>query len=95
MILSATITCRWVQGSWVPHNEQGLTEREYYVLGCLAEPLRRGVTGVQRYTAEAERLVQRGYLERAVIGTSVGKPYPYIITPKGWAAWQAYRFTGP
>jgi hypothetical protein len=78
----------------VPHNEQGLTEREYYVLGCLAEPLRRGVTGVQRYTAEAERLVQRGYLERAVIGTSVGNSR-YIVTPKGQAAWQAYRFTGP
>ena len=71
----------------MPQNEQELTEREYYLLGSLAEPPSRN-RDLHKYAAEAERLIQRGYLER-------GQFDRYTITPKGRAAWQAYRFTGP
>ena len=71
----------------MPHNEQELTEREYYLLGSLAEPRARN-RDLHKYTAEAERLIQRGYLKR-------GQFDGYTITPKGRAAWQAYRFTDP
>ncbi|ANY78447.1 hypothetical protein BB934_09575 [Microvirga ossetica] len=62
-----------------------MTEREYYLLGSLAEPPSRN-RDLHKYTAEAERLIQRGYLKR-------GQFDVYTITPKGLAAWQAYRFT--
>lgn len=78
----------------MPHNEQDLTEKEYYLIGCLAEPFGRGSKGLDRYTAEAKRLVLQGYLEQAAAGAPVGSSR-YIVTPKGRAAWQAYRFTGP
>jgi DNA-binding MarR family transcriptional regulator len=78
----------------VPQNEQKLTEREYYLLGILAEPPTRN-RDLHKYTAEAERLVQRGYLERGVTGAPSKQLFLYRITPKGRAAWQAYRFTGP
>jgi hypothetical protein len=77
----------------VPHNEQDLTTKEYYLLGCLAEWSGYGGRRFHRYTAEAERLVQRGYLGWAATGVPIGNSR-YIITPKGQAAWQAYRFTG-
>lgn len=78
------------------HQEHSLTEREYYLLGSLAEPPRHGIRDLHRYTAEAERLVQRRYVERVVTDGSGGKQASlYRITHKGWAAWQAYRFTGP
>ena len=78
----------------MPHNEQDLTAKEYYLLGCLAEWSGYGSRRLHRYTAEAERLVWQGYLERAEIGVPVGTSR-YIITPEGRATWQAYRFTGP
>ncbi len=81
----------------MPHNEQDLTEREYYLIGRLAEPVsrgRRGKKGLDHFTDEAKRLVQQGYLERAPTGVPVGNSR-YIVTPKGRAVWQAYRFTGP
>jgi hypothetical protein len=79
----------------VRHNEQDLTEREYYLLGSLAEPPRRN-RDLDRYRAEAERLVQQGYLEKVATGAPAGKQVSlYRITHKGRAAWQAYRFTGP
>ena len=71
----------------MPQNEQELTEREYYLLGSLAEPRTRN-RDLHKYTAEAERLIQRGYLKREQFDR-------YTVTPKGRAAWQAYRFTGP
>jgi hypothetical protein len=77
----------------VPHNEQDLTAKEYYLLGCLAEWSGYGNRGFHHYTAEAERLVQRGYLERKATGVRIGRSR-YIITHKGRATWQAYRFTG-
>jgi DNA-binding PadR family transcriptional regulator len=81
----------------MPHNEQGLTEREYFVLGNIAEPSRgQGNSMLHRFTAELERLAQRGYLERAVTGDPKGDQVSvYKITHKGRAAWQAYRFIGP
>lgn len=94
MILSVTVAITGSKGSRVRHNEQDLTEREYYLLGSLAEPPRRN-RNLHRYTAEAERLVQRGYLERGVTGAPSKQLFLYRITHKGRAAWQAYRFTGP
>ncbi len=73
-------------------DETRLTERDYYLLGMLAERqaqrgwLPRGCTDEQ-----AELLVRAGYLERVAVS---GLPGPYAVTAKGAAAWQAYRFRG-
>jgi hypothetical protein len=94
MILSAAVASSGSKGSRVHQNEQDLTAREYYLLGSLAETPRRN-KNFNRYTAEAERLVQRGYLEKVAIGPPGDTQSLYRITRKGRAAWQAYRFTGP
>jgi hypothetical protein len=84
------------KGSRVPHNKHGLTVREYYILGGLAEPSARRPKDLHRYTAEAERLVQREYLERVATGGPGGEQVSlYRITHKGRMAWQAYRFPAP
>jgi hypothetical protein len=69
----------------VPQNERELTAREYYLLGSLAEPRAR-TKDLHKYTAEAQSLIKRGYLERKSFDR-------YTVTPEGQAVWQAYRFT--
>jgi hypothetical protein len=84
------------KGSRVLHNKQGLTVREYYLLGGLAQPPPRRPKDLHRYKVEAERLVQREYLERVATGGPGGEQVSqYKITHKGQTAWQAYRFPGP
>ena len=72
-----------------------LTARDYFLLGTLAEAanstdhLPYGCTD-----AHAKRLVREGYLERAATRAANGQEIVrYRITPKGRAAWDAYRFT--
>ncbi|QRM28691.1 hypothetical protein [Microvirga sp. VF16] len=73
-----------------------LTARDYFMLGTLAEAangtdhLPHGCTD-----AQAKRLVEEGYLERAATRAADGREMVrYRITAKGRAAWAAYRFTG-
>ena len=88
----------------VSHEDIELTERDYYLLGLLVEGshsrrqrsayrghLPRGCTD-----AQAERLVQAGYLESTVLHPdgSGQKVIRYSVTEKGRAAWRTYRFKG-
>jgi len=77
------------------HNAFELTARDYFLLGTLAE----AANGIDHLPygctdAQAKRLGQEGYLERAATGAANGHELVrYRITPKGRAAWDAYRFT--
>ena len=72
-----------------------LTARDYFLLGTLAE----AANGIDHLPygctdAQARKLVPVGYLERAATGAANGHEIVrYRITPKGRAAWDAYRFT--
>ena len=77
------------------HNAFELTARDYFLLGTLAE----AANGIDHLPygctdAQAKRLVPEGYLERAATRAANGHEIVrYRITPKGRAAWDAYRFT--
>ena len=72
-----------------------LTARDYFLLGTLAE----AANGIDHLPygstdAQAKRLVPVGYLEHAATHAANGHEIVrYRITPKGRAAWDAYRFT--
>ncbi len=92
-----------LEGSQAGAEELKLTDRDYYLLGSLVEGLRcsggshhhvgklpRGCTD-----AQAERLVQAGYLRRAVVHPNSGKQtVRYYADEKGIAAWHANQFKG-
>jgi hypothetical protein len=77
-------------------DETGLTDRECYLLGTLAQATSGRRKLPRAHAAEADRLVQGGYLERTATrapgGTEITR---YHVTDKGWAVWQAYRFLDP
>jgi hypothetical protein len=87
----------------VSHPETELTEKDYYLLGMIAEGVRyQG--GRHRHKGElphgcsfdqAERLVREGYLEKMMF-QAIGRQevIRYAITEKGRAAWRGYRFAG-
>jgi hypothetical protein len=81
------------------HEEIELTERDYYLLGMLAEETRykgRLPHGCTR--DQAERLARAGYLGQEEWKAVVpgGQPVTrYYVTEKGRAAWQNYRFIDP
>jgi hypothetical protein len=79
----------------VSHDETKLSARDYYLLGLLAERTANRDRLLSRYTDdEVARLVQAGYLKWETFRSPNGAKFQsYSITPKGQAAWQAYRFT--
>jgi hypothetical protein len=92
-----------LEGSQASAEGLKLTDRDYYLLGSLVEGIRcnggshhhvgrlpRGCTD-----AQAERLVQAGYLGRAEVRPNSGKQtVRYYADEKGIAAWQAHQFKG-
>ncbi|KLK91309.1 hypothetical protein AA309_20840 [Microvirga vignae] len=78
-------------------HEIQLTERDYYLLGVLAEEVRGHTQALRRYPEDGVvRLVRGGYLERVTLPAWNGREAKhYRITPKGRAAWRTHRFTDP
>ena len=76
------------------YKEIELTNRDYFLLGTLAERNGREGRFLHRYNDdEVERLVLGGYLEWEMSPVPDGtQAKHYSLTRKGQAAWRAYRF---